>query len=114
MFDGGEGLPPLFTDEGKISQILRNLVSNGLKFTERGEVRVSARLDASGDAIVFEVADTGIGIRAEDLPRIFEEFTQPNIVSAPGPRNRTWLPLSKRLRGIAGCDLSDNQRARRG
>ena len=36
-------LPPLHTDEGKVSQILRNFISNALKFTERGEVRVSAR-----------------------------------------------------------------------
>ena len=46
VFDEPAGLPPLTTDEGKVSQILRNFISNALKFTERGEVRVSATLTA--------------------------------------------------------------------
>ncbi len=63
------------TDEGKLSQILRNLVSNALKFTERGEVRVRAEAGPDGMA-VFSVADTGIGIPAEDQEDIFREFAQ--------------------------------------
>ncbi len=67
-------LPLLHTDEGKISQVLRNLISNALKFTERGEVRVSvARAD---DHVVFRVRDSGVGIAPRDHERIFEEFTQ--------------------------------------
>jgi signal transduction histidine kinase/CheY-like chemotaxis protein len=69
------GLPPMETDEGKLSQVLRNLVSNALKFTERGEVRVSAR-DAGSGRVAFTVRDTGIGIAPADQERIFEEFTQ--------------------------------------
>ena len=76
VFEGAEGLPILYTDEGKVSQILRNLISNGLKFTERGEVRVSARMGPADDTILFEVSDTGIGIAPGDVPKIFEEFTQ--------------------------------------
>ena len=64
------------TDESKVSQILRNFISNALKFTEQGEVRVAARLSDDGDSVVFSVTDTGIGIAAEDQERIFEEFTQ--------------------------------------
>ena len=60
----GRACPTLYTDEGKVSQILRNFISNALKFTERGEVRVSATLEPDGDAVVFAVADTGIGIAA--------------------------------------------------
>ena len=70
-----EGLPPLETDESKLSQVLRNLVSNALKFTERGEVRVSARDNGDG-TVSFSVRDTGIGIAPADQERIFEEFTQ--------------------------------------
>ncbi len=55
-------LPDLYTDQGKVSQILRNLISNALKFTEAGSVRVTAKLAADTDMIVFSVADTGIGI----------------------------------------------------
>jgi hypothetical protein len=62
-FDAQEELPPLLSDEGKLSQILRNLISNALKFTERGEIRVSAYLSEDRRQVEFAVADTGIGIR---------------------------------------------------
>ena len=75
VFDDVEHIPAMFSDEGKISQILRNFISNALKFTERGEVRVSATL-AGRDDIVFSVADTGIGIAPEDQQRIFQDFAQ--------------------------------------
>src|SRR5262245_21330180 len=51
VFEDASALPTLYTDEGKVSQILRNFVSNALKFTEKGEVRVTAELSAAGDAI---------------------------------------------------------------
>lgn len=75
VFDEPRDLPPLYTDEGKVSQILRNFISNALKFTERGEVRVTAR-PVGGRAVAFAVSDTGIGIAPEDHERIFQEFTQ--------------------------------------
>ena len=75
LFGDAEGLPPLHTDEGKVAQVLRNFVSNALRFTERGEVRVEARAGGDG-AVVFSVADTGIGIPPEHQARIFEEFAQ--------------------------------------
>ncbi|QOY93235.1 sensor histidine kinase [Massilia sp. UMI-21] len=64
------------SDEGKISQVLRNFISNALKFTERGTVRVSAIYDEARDEIAFAVADTGIGIGPDNLQLIFEEFSQ--------------------------------------
>ncbi|HJQ39655.1 MAG TPA: ATP-binding protein [Thermoanaerobaculia bacterium] len=76
VFEEPADAPPLFTDEAKVSQILRNFISNALKFTERGEVRVSARVDSALDVIEFSVADTGIGIAAEDQDMIFREFGQ--------------------------------------
>lgn len=76
LFEPAQDLPMLYTDEAKVAQILRNLISNALKFTEHGEVRVTARLSDDGDRIVFAVRDTGIGIAAEDHDRIFEEFSQ--------------------------------------
>lgn len=66
----------LVTDEGKLAQILRNLISNALKFTERGEVRVSVKSDCAREQIRFEVRDTGIGISPHDQRRIFGEFEQ--------------------------------------
>ena len=53
VFEESADLPPLDTDEGKVSQILRNFISNALKFTERGEVRVWATADAQDDTVTF-------------------------------------------------------------
>jgi CheY-like chemotaxis protein len=72
--DAGE-LATLHTDEGKVSQILRNLISNALKFTPNGQVRVSASLTEK-QAVLFTVADTGIGIAPEHHETIFAEFSQ--------------------------------------
>ena len=75
IFEAPLELPTLTTDEGKVSQILRNLISNALKFTEAGEVRVAAEI-GDGETVTFSVADTGIGISPADQRRIFEEFVQ--------------------------------------
>lgn len=61
IFEEPQGLPKMYTDDKKLAQILRNFISNALKFTTRGEVRVSAQLLGS-DQVRFAVSDTGIGI----------------------------------------------------
>jgi signal transduction histidine kinase len=76
VFDEAAGLPVMYTDESKVAQILRNFISNALKFTERGEVHVSAAQGGSEKWVTFTVRDTGIGINSKDLPLIFQEFTQ--------------------------------------
>jgi signal transduction histidine kinase len=76
LFEEPSECPYLHTDEAKVSQILRNFISNALKFTEEGEVRVAAKVNE--DEIVFSVADTGIGIALEDQKHLFQEFTQLN------------------------------------
>ncbi|WP_252719779.1 ATP-binding protein, partial [Acinetobacter baumannii] len=76
LFDWAEDFPALYTDEAKVAQILRNLISNALKFTENGEVRVTGRLSNDGQSVIFAVRDTGIGIAPEHHDRIFEEFSQ--------------------------------------
>jgi signal transduction histidine kinase/DNA-binding response OmpR family regulator len=107
VFDEGQDLPVLYTDEGKLSQILRNFISNALKFTERGEVRVSAHLGVEGRSVVFHVADTGIGIAPEDQERVFQEFSQ---VEHPIQRRvkgtGLGLPLCRRLAGLLGGTVS--------
>jgi signal transduction histidine kinase/CheY-like chemotaxis protein len=75
-FEPAITVPTLHADEPKVAQILRNFISNALKFTEAGAVTVSVARAPEDDAAVFCVADTGIGIAPEDQERIFEEFVQ--------------------------------------
>jgi signal transduction histidine kinase/CheY-like chemotaxis protein len=106
VFDAADDIPQLVTDEGKVSQILRNLISNALKFTESGEVRVTARHDAERGHVLFSVRDTGIGIASEDQDRIFEEFSQIDTrlqkrVKGTG----LGLPLSRSLAELLGGSI---------
>jgi signal transduction histidine kinase/CheY-like chemotaxis protein len=99
--------PLLWTDETMLVRILRNLLSNSLKFTEHGEVRLSAGIDESGRRMRLVVADTGIGIPEDEVDRVFEEFHQvrgPLQTRATG----TGLGLSyaRRLAEILGGDLT--------
>jgi signal transduction histidine kinase/DNA-binding response OmpR family regulator len=107
VFEEPENIPHLHNDEGKISQVLRNFISNALKFTERGEVRVTVQADDSGKEVLFSVADTGIGIAPQDQARIFEEFTQ---VDNPVQRHvkgfGLGLPLCRKLAALLGGNVS--------
>jgi signal transduction histidine kinase len=67
-------LPAISADENRIQQILYNLIGNAIKFTEKGEVRVSAAVVS--DMVAVSVADTGIGISEDKFDRIFESFEQ--------------------------------------
>jgi signal transduction histidine kinase/CheY-like chemotaxis protein len=107
VFEEPLGVPPLYSDEGKVSQILRNFISNALKFTERGEVRVSAALTSGGESVVFAVADTGIGIAREDQERIFQEFGQlDNPVQRRVRGTGLGLPLTRKLTELLGGRLT--------
>jgi len=66
------GLDKLYADRDRVAQILKNLVKNAVKFTDEGTVRIAANQE--GDWIRLTVADTGIGIAAEDLDRVWERF----------------------------------------
>ncbi|HWG32132.1 MAG TPA: ATP-binding protein [Steroidobacteraceae bacterium] len=96
----------LVSDEGKVSQILRNLISNAIKFTEHGEVRVYAEVCGDGRLVRFGVDDTGIGISPADQVRIFDEFTQvPNPLQSRVKGTGLGLPLCRRLAHLLGGDV---------
>jgi len=107
LFEDAADLPPLDTDEGKVSQILRNFISNALKFTERGEVRVWATADAEADTISFHVRDTGIGIARSDIELIFQEFGQvAHSLQARVKGTGLGLPLSRKLAELLGGKIT--------
>jgi CheY-like chemotaxis protein/nitrogen-specific signal transduction histidine kinase len=94
------------TDPGRLRQILLNLVGNAVKFTDQGEVTVRVMRPAE-NLLSFEVADTGIGIAAEDCARLFQPFTQ-----LDGSDRRRFggtglgLSISKRLVELLGGTLA--------
>ncbi|MBA3596821.1 MAG: histidine kinase [Methylibium sp.] len=96
IFEEPHGDNLLYNDDKKLAQILRNFISNALKFTLKGEVRVAA-VQSSEDVITFSVSDTGIGISEEFHGAIFKDFVQIDS------------PIQKRLRGT-GLGLSLSKR----
>jgi len=69
-------IPELFLDQDKIIQVLNNLISNALKFTEAGGITVSSQIDEENKQVVVRIEDTGCGIKEEDLCKLFEKFQQ--------------------------------------
>jgi signal transduction histidine kinase len=106
-------LPPLSGDRTKVKQILLNLLSNAIKFTGQGRVLVSVVPEP--DAIRVSVADTGIGIREDDLARLFEPFQQldnPVVRSAGG--TGLGLAISKKFVELHGGRIWAESRENQG
>ncbi|MCA3186069.1 MULTISPECIES: ATP-binding protein [unclassified Cupriavidus] len=102
IFEEPHDVQKLFSDDRKVSHILRNYISNALKFTPSGEVRVSATC-GSPDTITFSVRDTGIGIPPDSHGEVFQDFVQ---IDSPLQRryrgSGLGLALSKRLAELLG------------
>lgn len=101
-----QGVPKLYTDDKKLSQILRNYISNALKFTQQGEVRVNVSCE-NDEWVTFSVADTGIGIPPEYHSAIFKDFVQ---VDSPLQRRYRGtglgLALSKKIAELLGGSVA--------
>ncbi len=101
-FDDRAGGEPLRTDDQRLAQILRNFISNAIKFTERGEIRVIATAEGEG-LRRFSVSDTGLGIAPDDQEHIFQEYVQ---VDGPSqwrrPGTGLGLPLTRKLASLLG------------
>jgi signal transduction histidine kinase/CheY-like chemotaxis protein len=105
VFEEERELAVLHTDEGKVSQILRNLISNALKFTQQGRVTVSARA-VENQQVLFAVADTGIGIPSEHHEDIFREFSQvDNPLQHKHRGTGLGLPLCRNLAMLLGGEI---------
>ncbi|MEO0534745.1 MAG: ATP-binding protein [Cyanobacteria bacterium P01_A01_bin.123] len=118
-FDRAPGVPQfVLTDEGKLRQVLINLLGNAIKFTRAGQV--SLRVDLSDDAIgpesdagaiaptqslLFEVADTGIGIPEAELEEIFDAFVQAKVVKRSQRGTGLGLAISRQFVRLMGGDI---------
>jgi signal transduction histidine kinase len=98
-------IAPLHTDREKLRQIILNLLGNAVKFTDRGEIKISAGQE--NGAFKLAIADTGIGIEPADLNRIFEEFDRGRLTS-DGSYRGTGLGLAivKRLVDVLGGSIA--------
>ena len=101
-----ERLDLIYSDQDKLRQIVLNLLSNAAKFTSEGKVVLSARPEGEAN-LRISVADTGIGINAEALPRIFEEFQQAdNSTTREYGGTGLGLSISRNLAHLLGGDLT--------
>ncbi len=100
-----ESLTYIYSDQDKIRQIVLNLLSNAAKFTHAGKVTLAARLQ--GENLCISVADTGIGISAEALPRIFKEFQQAdNSTTRQYGGTGLGLSISRNLAHLLGGEIT--------
>jgi signal transduction histidine kinase len=103
--DISSNIPPLNTDREKLREVILNLLGNAVKFTDRGEIKISA-YQQNGD-FRLAVADTGIGIDQADMNRIFDEFDRGKLTSAAGYRGTgLGLAIVKRLVKLLGGSIA--------
>jgi signal transduction histidine kinase len=114
VFEDVHSVPTLRTDGLKVTRILRNYVVNGLKYTDRGEVRVSAVSASNGAAVRFAVADTGPGLQKSDQARIFEEFVQLGRGRGDLRGSGLGLPICKHLATLLGGEVGVTSEPGRG
>jgi len=119
VFTTSSNLPQtIYTDGIKLQEILDRLLGNAIKFTDRGEITIEVDSDSAiiGKIhLIFNIKDTGIGIKSEELERIFEPFTMGDI-SSTRRHDGTGMGLAivKRLCGLMGATISVSSELNRG
>jgi len=96
---------PLHTDVQKVSQILVNLLGNAVKFTREGCVTLKVT-SPDRRTVSFEVTDTGVGISADDLAEVFDEFVQAEALGRKPEGTGLGLPISRKLAEMLGGELA--------
>jgi len=97
------------TDPLRLKQVLMNLTGNAIKFTERGEIKISVAVARNGNSsrVTLEVSDTGIGMTQEQISRLFQPFVQADVsMTRKYGGSGLGLVISKRLATLMGGDLS--------
>ncbi len=104
----------LFSDKRRVKQVLMNLVSNAVKFTDQGSVKITARVPED-DNLEIRVIDTGIGIKEEDMEKLFQPFQQIDVsLTKKHEGTGLGLYLSKKLAGLLGSNISAKSEYGRG
>jgi signal transduction histidine kinase len=107
VFSAAPDLALMEGDRAKLRQCLLNLLSNALKFTKAGSVAVSVSQDPSGAGVVFEVRDTGIGMNAQQLRRIFQPYAQADrLTEQTYGGTGLGLVISKQLAEVMGGTIA--------
>ena len=102
---GGAGLPPMESDAQRLRQILINLLGNAVKFTDAGSVKLE--LGTAERMVTFAVTDTGPGMAADQMPRLFQEFSQLDTSSTRRHGGTgLGLALSRRMARLLGGDIT--------
>src|SRR5207249_4577339 len=112
--DVPEDLPTVLVDPTRIRQVLINLLINAIRFTDTGGITVTARRGADAHDVLMSVADTGVGIPADDVPHVFDEFSQSG---EPGRRrggSGLGLTVSKRFVELHGGNMWATSKLGRG
>jgi signal transduction histidine kinase len=105
LVDADTDLPQVITDRDKLKQILLNLVSNAVKYTDDGTISVCA--EAVDRRLRVDVSDTGVGIPADELGKIFDEFHRADApTSSTRPGTGLGLTISRRLARTLGGDVT--------
>jgi signal transduction histidine kinase len=89
--------PHARADERRLRQVVTNIISNAVKFTDRGSIEIGAKIDREGERVVVHVKDTGPGIAAEQLPKLFSEFVQLGSLKQRARGTGLGLAICKRL-----------------
>lgn len=104
--DVPEGIT-LFSDKRRLKQVLMNLVSNAVKFTDKGKIKIEGRISEDGKKLEISVSDTGIGIKKEDMNKLFKTFQQIDMSSTKRHEGTgLGLYLSRKLAALLGGDIS--------
>ncbi len=104
----------LFSDKRRVKQVLINLVSNAVKFTDQGSVQIAARIPGD-DNLEVRVIDTGVGIKREDMDKLFQPFQQIDVsLTKKHEGSGLGLHLSKKLADLLGGDISAKSEYGRG
>jgi signal transduction histidine kinase len=113
VYESGDDLPPVRADEKRLRQVLLNLLGNAVKFTDHGKIglRVHCVRRQRGRAeLCFEVSDTGIGVRAEQLELIFQPFEQVGDMQRRFGGTGLGLSISRQLVRLMGGDIHVDSR----